>query len=457
MVRFADAARLKLEGLPTDVDQHSPLDAQVSFIYQAMHQYALKNNWEAFRRGQVTGHKGPFTLKYLIEQLFPKATSDERQVIQQIASSVLRQTGAAVCLHNPSPTERADGVKPTWYVADRMPDNLMIVATHHKGGPTPGPPDRLTQVANKLTPKEAGEDREPAPVEVRQVNKDTPEPSKAERDMIVNDQFLTEVYEQVATSRAPLTIPELSLLTDKPQWAVRHATEKLVADKRLFWRVETREEKRVRGGGQLPPARPSKLFWPADPVPERTQLPPGIEPVKSSRDHAKERVNERRADDELVFNYLGSDDATNRGRSSGKIAAEINLPVQRVKDALRRLTNAGRLRVNSAYLYYHAGQQAFPSSGIKPAPRTPAPPPLPGPVTADEDEPADMDLLNRIYSLVDELAREAGYEIEEAEGNEAEVTELREKVVALSVENSELKRENADLKAKVEKINKLLS
>ena len=169
MARLADVARLKVGNLPKGVDHNSPLEDQVTYVFTALNQYAKANNWEIYQHGRIPGRKGHVTMTYLIKELFPQASPEERQVTQQIVSSVLRKTGAAICLHRTSPSEREKGEKPTWYVSDAMPDNLVVVATHHKPGQSSLPPDRLTQVANKLTPHEAGEDREPNPVTVTRV------------------------------------------------------------------------------------------------------------------------------------------------------------------------------------------------------------------------------------------------------------------------------------------------
>lgn len=401
MVRLADAARLTLDGLPRDVDHRSALADQVVFVWKAMRQYAERNNWETWKYGGQAGHRGPFTMRYFLEQLFPGANKDELKTTQQIISSVLRQTGAAVCIYSPNATELQSGTKPSWYVSDTMPENLVVIATHHRPR-TAGPPDRLTQVANKLTPHEAGEDREPAPVETRSLNQNTPEPAAAaERDNVVNEEFIQNIFEQVATCPVPITIPELSLLTDKPQWACRYAAESLVTDGKLLWRVESRAEKMVRGGGKMPPARPSRLYWPSPgPVPERTTLPPGIKPVKSSSDHAKERMAAVAQDDDMVYEFLR--DADPKDRTSGKVAAATEMPILRVKASLQRLLAAKRLRVNSAYCYYHAevkdrGRSAAPV----PMPEMPAPvlpPTVPAPAPPES-------LTEQIHRLVDQLAQ----------------------------------------------------
>lgn len=432
MARLADIARLKIDDLPKGVDHNSPLENQVTYVFTALNQYAKANNWESYQHGRIAGRKGHVTMTYLIKELFPQATPEERQVTQQIVSSVLRRTGAAVCLHRTSPSEREKGEKPTWYVADRMPDNLVVVATHHKSGT----PDRLTQVANKLTPHEAGEDREPAPVETRRIDRDTPEPSKADRDKIVNDEFVTEIYEQVATSQVPVTIPELVTLTNRPSWAVRHATEKLLADGRLLYRRETRAEKLVRGGGKLPPARPSRLFWPSEPVPERTELPAGIEPVKTSADYAADKAEQRRKLDQEIMDYLL--EPNQRQRTSGRIAENLGQSLPDVKASLRRLVQGRILRQNSGGSYY-----VVKPTTVKPEDWVAA---AAAPVARDE-----RSLPDRIKALVDELAAGDGdaFADERAEYL-TEIERLRGEIVTLSQENSELKRQ-------VDKVKKLLS
>lgn len=438
MARLADIARLKIDDLPKGVDHNSPLEDQVTYVFTALSQYAKANNWETYKHGRIDGRKGHVTMTYLIKELFPQATPEERQVTQQIVSSVLRRTGAAVCLHRTSPAEREKGEKPTWYVADRMPDNLVVVATHHKVSPSSGGQDRLSYVADRLTPREAGEDREPAPVETRRVDKDTPAPSRADRDRIVDDEFVTEIYEQIATSQVPVTIPELVILTNRPSWAVRHATEKLIADDRLFYRSETRAEKLVRGGGKLPPARPSRLFWPSEPVPERTELPAGIEPVKTSADYAADKAEQRRKLDQAIMDYLL--EPNQRQRTSGRIADNLGQPLPEIKAALRRLTQSRVLRQNSAGSYSIVRTKYSPEDWAQDEPAL-------APVK-DDDRP----LADRIKELVDELAAGDGQDAFADERAEylTEIERLRGEIVSLSQENSELKRQ-------VEKVRKLLS
>lgn len=430
MVRISEVARITLEGMDSKIDHDSPLVDQARLVYEAARRFAQT---QGFRRvnylNQHPGYEGPMVMRHLVGDLFPRTSRDRQDVINGQVNQVLRKTVAAVCTKRPGPSDR--GVTPEWFIADSMPDHLTVVALgiQNKDRNTDRyitNSEKLAATERKLTPQEAGEDREPAPVEVRHVDQDTPEPSKAERDLIVDERFIEEIYEQVATSAVPLTIPELSRLTDKPQWAVRHTTERLLVGKRLVYRTETKAEKLVRGGGSLPPARPSKLWWPAPgPVPERAVLPAGIEPSKSSRDHAQERANQRLADETAIIKYL---EGAGRGsRTSGKVADAVRLPPSRVKDSLHRMVSQGRLRVDAGYCYYNVDTTAR-----RPTVPVPVPPVVP------VAPPAPETLIEQVHRLVDQLAQ--GDAVTENRVLRAKVSTLEQRVAQLETENTEMSR-----------------
>jgi hypothetical protein len=440
LARIGDTARITLQGLDTSVNQDSPLADQIALIFKAMSQHALRNGWQVTVYRGDPGFKGTFVMKHLIEDLFPNADRETRDAISTIAGSVLRNTNAAVCVHRPIPGSHD---RPIWFVANQMPDNLAMAATDYR------PPARLTAIERRLTPHESGENREPAPVEVTQVAKKTDEGFEPEKlteesdltppsgDVVVNDRFIEDIYEQIATCPVPVTIPELVQFVEKPTWAVRGATERLLEASRITWREETTDEKRVRGGGQLPPARKSRLFWTAPgPVPIREVLPPGIEPMRSSREQAQERVGRMRSEEAAILKYLEHPD--NYQRTSGKIAEHTGLELERAKSGLNRMVQAGKLRRSKGGQYYH----------VKPG--DPAPPPPPAedwpeapmvavnpPGAIDWAEPA-KDPAALIHRLVDELAARPSAEN------------------VLKARIAELERENAEMTRLLDKFKKLL-
>jgi hypothetical protein len=148
----------------------SPLEDKVAYVHYLMRMRAIGQ--EVARHNGVVGRRVKLALKPMIRDAFPMPEAQLEHLSSDIRQ-VLKKIGAAVCIsHGAHET-------PVWFVADEIGKDYVAVsrwvATRSAGTREGLKP---TRAELRVTPTEAGEDRQPAPVEVRQApettTKDTP-------------------------------------------------------------------------------------------------------------------------------------------------------------------------------------------------------------------------------------------------------------------------------------------
>lgn len=204
--------------------------------------------------------------------------------------SYLKGTNNAHCL---SPTK-----KPIWWISQIF-SKIAIEKVY--GGSTPRSRQQARAEA-KLTPHEAGEDRDPAPVTVTQPGKvaaqPMPEPESVPRPPSGSREALQSVHDRrrgerekrraetlkaVKEMKEPATVEEIVKALAKAGYNAEQSTVRMdlnyLMDQGLvFTRVETREERTMRAGGMPQKAQRARLFWPKENVPTRTlrEVVPGF-------------------------------------------------------------------------------------------------------------------------------------------------------------------------------------
>lgn len=345
MVKLSDVARIMLDGMDTRVDESSSLPEQAALVYEAARRFARAQGFpEVNYLNQYPGYEGPLVMKRLVTDLFPHANREKLDAISSSVNQVLRRSVAARCTHRPAPNEKSSS--PVWFIALEPPANMADIAlgaatlNHH---PSPG---QLTYAERRLTEHEAGEDREPAEVVISTAIIKESDQTELDRDNVI--------FEEVATSPLPVTVTELAEITGIQRWRVNTSVSRLVANGRLFSRMETEEEGLVRTGGNgKPRARRPRLFWPSEPVPTREALPSGAAVQRSSREWTDRRRELNRHDEQLILDYLVRPPAG--GRSTGKISRAVDIEHHRTKRLLDSMTENGVLRLSKpAGLYYLA-------------------------------------------------------------------------------------------------------
>lgn len=127
------------------------------------------------RKG-VDGYRVKVSLNQVILALWPEWSMLDKSELSDVTQPIyayLKTSGNAVCVQNPG---KNSGTVPVWWVRDEWFGGQAIVVpqTHHPRERSAGV-DRRPTPEERLTPHEAGEDREPAPVVV---TKPEPEPDK---------------------------------------------------------------------------------------------------------------------------------------------------------------------------------------------------------------------------------------------------------------------------------------
>lgn len=164
----------------------------------------------------VPGHQLSISLNGVIQALWPEWTLMERKEFSDKTQPIytyLKTSGNARCLRNPG---RDSSDLPVWWLRDEWFGGQAIVvpALHH-----PRDPDRSRREA-RLTPTEAGEDREPAPVVVTAVEAatgpapDVPEPEPApapepEPARLTREQHLDTVRELANERKRQITVDKV--------------------------------------------------------------------------------------------------------------------------------------------------------------------------------------------------------------------------------------------------------
>lgn len=433
MVRLSEAARITVRDADMSVDQDSPLESQARLVYMAARRFAEAQRFKpVLFENQFPGLEGPIVVRRLVSDLFPGLSKDKLDHISSNVGQVLRRTKTMVCTRRPDPAHRDS--MPEWFIADSMPENLTVVAL---GVSSRNQNDKhLLERERKLTPQEAGETRPPGPVsttflEPKEPEPELPTPPKKEDHAALDE----EIYEHIATSPVPTTVSELALLTGATRWKVNDSVRRLETEGRIHGRIETDEEGRVRvGGNGKPKAAHPRLWWPSEPVPIRTSLPPGIDPLTSSQEWADQNRELRERDEKAILAWL--DKPPVNGRTSGKIAAGCNIAPSRARRLLDEMTIAGKLRRHVSGQYYPTDRPQRPRkiSRREPAPAAPVAPPAPPAPAAAPLGDAALAIEQLVSRLVDE--RSAGVMTQNAR---------------LIAENEQLKAKRDELQAKLDK------
>lgn len=463
----------------TGVDHLSSLEDQSRLVYEAAREHAAAQNFERFALKGRPGRRGGMVMARITSILFPRATRDELRALNGLVNQVLRQTGAAVCLRRPTD---GDDRPPTWFIADEMPADLTLVAiaiARRGSGAAAGAPNGsgfsepayLRQNERKLTAHEAGEDLPPNEVTVRSTETEQTEQLtgiearndafEARRRQIVEDhaRLKQAVLEQVLTSPVPLTCADVETFLrrddasfDLTRSAVTHTLRELADEAQLARRRETRDERLVRGGGHLPKAGPAYLYaGPPGPVPARTQLPDGVDPVRPAKAIHDEVAARRTQLETQVLEVLRKQypkQEKNRPRSTGRIAALIpGATAESVKRALLTLERQGLVYESSNGNWYDVSRRRGPK-------RTTREPQQPEAALHAAEEAAPVPALvaphdafaqlNKAMTTLGNAAREL-------------VLQTSAKVPVLSVRVAELERENAELREKLDSLRRALA
>lgn len=371
MPRLKDTARVRLKG-STGVDHTSPLEEQCQEVYRVALALATSHGFKPHTyngpHGPVKGVAGPMVMSRLVRQLLPGFNDTEFKRASGLINQVLRKTDACVCIKQPN---RHGGVPrpedlPVWFIADTMPDNIVVVALSHARNPTDtkttsfSEDEFLTRRERQLPMSSVGEDQEPAEVTVtttvpprpprppkesdrgpEQALKEYQEQVRAERDALMQ-----RILDELATSPISLSATDIGRIINRDdgvEWSHSHYRDllnQLLGSGRVVRRKETDDERRVRGGGDLPKAGRVWLWWLAPgPVPERDRMPAGIAPLRPATDWVRETKDQLEADTSQVMRVFNARPGEpGRGaRTINRISEACGLDRKRTREILTRL------------------------------------------------------------------------------------------------------------------------
>lgn len=195
--------------------------------------------------------------------------------------SYLKSTNNAHCL--------VPSKKPVWWISA----SFNKVAVQRVYGGSSSRSKEQARLEGKLTRKEAGEDRDHAPVTVTQrkvAAQPMPETEPVPQPPVGRERALMTIHEQRSQTREarrqavkriidqmqqPATIDEIRAALNQSgvpadTTTVRGDINFLLDQGLVKCRTETRDERAMRAGGIPQKAQRARLFWPTEPVPERT-------------------------------------------------------------------------------------------------------------------------------------------------------------------------------------------
>lgn len=192
MGKVAEQATLTFSGIDTShLSAATPLEEQARAVWlAAQHALKAKHAEHTIHNGKP-GLKGELVMKQIVNGLFARESKANQETINNLTGHVLRRIQAAVCVRRPDgPRDSSNGARgeykmPVWFIADTMPEDLVVVARYihsrHSSGDLappgmtrePGPAEQAVihdgHRKDWLSDKELGVDRDPAPVQVRHV------------------------------------------------------------------------------------------------------------------------------------------------------------------------------------------------------------------------------------------------------------------------------------------------
>lgn len=484
MARIAGIARIRIKDINAEgVDYKSPLEDQCRVVYQAAVRYAEVNGFEkrVHPKLRIEGLQGQMVMSQLTRAIFgPVPTEEEYKILNGLINSVLRKVGGCLCIHT------GKDVVPTWWINPNVNlEQLVVVAlklaqrgargtSHFEEGKYLRPGEK------KLRPEEVGEDQQPGEVTVTQKQKERTEaqiasavanlnargnPEYLERfrreQREIRERTRTALIEEISTNPVPLTASDLSVILTKQygedtkeiqtnESTIYGRLRELLSEGKLVRRLENKDERRVRGGGKMPPARGTMLYAVAPgPVPERTRLPTGIEPSKGMQDYHDEQKAERDRLDDLVLTTMKSN---SKLRSKGVIARATGLPDAQVLDTLERLVRQKKVRADREHRTWfptekgpggrptHKSIRAARPEPTAPEPEQPAPTPAPAP-EKEAAAPVANPEVEAVVSMVRALAAQAV--------DTGELEQVKRVNAALQEEATRLRRQVTALKAAI--------
>lgn len=307
-------------------------------VWTRLHEIAKKSGKAEPHDGKQ-GRRVQLYMSEVVKSLFVGLESEDLETLARQIRTDLRAGNNAVCL------ESHQGQKPTWWVADAFTpaaETTRVVTRK---------PETTTRAEKKLTAKEAGEDREPAPVTTKHVTQS-------------GAVYAVPVLEVLSKYDEPLTGIEICVVLGVPlkektgkgklpsvNTQVKSALDSLLGLKQIFARLETHDERRIRAGvtdpSEYAAGRAALLFSTKRKVPARvtrdlvgytleTSLVPRNATIAAS-------ARKREARNQKVLNALME---VGRPMTAERLGALVGMAASTASDACKDLREAGLVHTN---------------------------------------------------------------------------------------------------------------
>jgi len=283
MARLSSTARVSVSGRDAAEARDAAIEQKCWMVWARAHSLLSEGGGRPQSLEGVAGIAGELNLRGVVARLWPELSGkDQRPELDAFIAPIyeyLKKSGNARCVLQPAP---GSGRRPVWWIRADWREVLAI----HIGMSTRTEESYMTKQEKRLTPAEAGEDRSPAPVEVRfmepasltksteAVDKLRPYLEKRSREHVDLVGMVQLVLED---SSQPLTALELQQYLERELnyvyeiTTIRNAIKELLAAKKISSRKESPSERNLRAGGTATGAH-AMLYWaPAGEVPARTE------------------------------------------------------------------------------------------------------------------------------------------------------------------------------------------
>lgn len=282
MARLSSTARVSVSGRDAAEARDAAIEQKCWMVWARAHSLLSEGGKPQSLEG-VAGIAGELNLRGVVARLWPELSGkDQRPELDAFIAPIyeyLKKSGNARCVLQPAP---GSGRRPVWWVRADWREVLAI----HVGMSTRTEESYMTKQEKRLTPTEAGEDRQPAPVDVRfmepasltksteAVDKLRPYLEKRSREHVDLVGMVQLVLEDTTQ---PLTALELQQYLERELnyvyeiTTIRNTIKELLAAKKISSRKESPSERNLRAGGTATGAH-AMLYWaPAGEVPARTE------------------------------------------------------------------------------------------------------------------------------------------------------------------------------------------
>jgi len=283
MARISSTARVSVTGRDAAEARDAAIEQKCWMVWARAHSLLSEGGAKPQSLEGVAGIAGELNLRGVVARLWPElGGKDQRPELDAFIAPIyeyLKKSGNARCVLQPAP---GSGKRPVWWIRSEWREVLAI----HIGMSTRTEESYMTKQEKRLTPTEAGEDRQPAPVDIRfmeppsltksteAVDKLRPYLEKRSREHVDLVGMVQLVLED---SSQPLTALELQQYLERELnyvyeiTTIRNAIKELLAAKKISSRKESPDERNLRAGGTATGAH-AMLYWaPAGEVPARTE------------------------------------------------------------------------------------------------------------------------------------------------------------------------------------------